>query len=194
MAKVMTVQEALDSMRGKRIVDEKTGKEKVQYNRFSKKNFNALMTAMANDEGFVFKVAKTKAGEISDLEDIMVTKKFRKWCKALVEKAGVDKAESEKVLSPDFVIDNVDGLYEFFTAALYSYMEAGNAFDMPLTEDCKASFKMIDIPETTTVKEAYSPQDRSYLGTYETRKKKHKQIHVSSSCPDFLKTRKRVDQ
>jgi hypothetical protein len=50
---VMTVEEALASMESK---EGKNGN--IVINRFNKKNFNTLMTAMANDPEFTTKVVK----------------------------------------------------------------------------------------------------------------------------------------
>ena len=47
MSKIMTVQEALESMKGK-----KNAKGEMVINRFNKKNFTKLMVAMANDVDF----------------------------------------------------------------------------------------------------------------------------------------------
>lgn len=189
MSKILTVQEALNSMSAK---EGKNGK--VTLNRFNKKNFGILMTALANDVDFTSKVAKVKAGELDTVEDVLVTKGFRKWCKNLVEKAGVDKAESERVMSADFQIDNMDGLYEFFASALYQYIEAGNQFDFLPTEDFKGSLYLKSVDEKTTVADVKSPQDGSYIGTFETTKKKHKELAVKSGCPAFLKNRKKVEK
>lgn len=182
--KVLTVQEAIESMSAK--VNEKG---KVVYNRFSKKNFNTLMVALLNDPEFTVKAAKVKGGELGELEDVMITKEFRKWCKMLVEKAGVDKSESERVLSSDFVIDNVDGLYEFFAGALYEYLSAGNKWDMIPTEDFKGSLFIKTVDEKTTVGEAKNVQTGESLGDFKTTKKKHRELGVKSGCPDYLKTR-----
>ncbi len=189
MAKIMTVEEALETMRAKA-----NAKGKVTVNRFNKKNFNTLMTALANDLEFKAKVAKVKKGELDSLEDVMVTKEFRKWCKKLVEKMGVDKTESEKVLTSEFQIPDMDGMYEFFATALYEYMNAGNQFEMLPKEDFKGLIYLKDVDEKTTVSDAFSPQDRSYLGTFETTKKKHKEVAAKSSCPSFLVNRKKVDK
>lgn len=183
MAKVMTVAEALESFKPS------DGK-----GRFSKKNFNNLMIALANDENFVFKTANVKGGELTGMDEIMVSKEFRKFCKRLVEKCGVDKEESEKIMTPDFTIENVDGLYEFFATALYLYMDNGSSFDMLPTDDFKASLNIISVDEETKVKDAYSPKDRTYLGKYKTTSKKHKKLVAKSPCPAFLKYREKVEQ
>lgn len=184
MAKVMSVQEALDSMKGK--VNE-SGKRTI--NRFNKKNFTTLMVAMANDMDFTAKVAKVSKGELASVEDVMVTKEFRKWCKKLVEKAGIDKAESERVLSPDFVIDNMDGLYEFFATAVYEYINAGNQFDLLPTEDFKGGIYLKDVEESEKIAEAFDPKDHHSLGKFKTTKKKHKVLGVKSGCHSYLKSR-----
>ena len=74
------------------------------YNRFNKKNFEKLMKAMLNDPGFTAEVAKVKNGQLDTIEKIEVSKDFRKFIKKIVEKFGVDKVESERVLSADFTI------------------------------------------------------------------------------------------
>lgn len=189
MAKILTVEEALASMNAKT-----NANGKVIINRFNKKNFNKLMLAMANDVNFKAEMAKVKKGELDSVEDIMVTKGFRQWCKKLVEKAGVDKNESERVLTDEFVIPDMDGLYEFFATALYQYIDAGNQFDFIPTKEFKGSLYIKNVDEKVTVADAHSPQDRSYLGTYETTKKKHKELGVKSGCPSFLQSRKKVNK
>lgn len=188
MAK-MTVAEALESMKAK---EGKNGKKVI--NRFNKKNFTLLMTAMANDPEFTEKVAKVKNGELDSVEDVMVTKGFREFCKKVVEKAGVDKSESARFLTSqiEFAPSDLNGLYEFFASALYQYMSAGNRFDLLSTPDFKASISIKDIEEKETVAEAFSPQDRSSLGTFKTTKKAHKELSVKTGCPTFLKSRKKV--
>ena len=189
MSKVMTVEEALASMEAK---EGKNGNTVV--NRFNKKNFNTLMTAMANDPEFTAKVVKVKNNEISDVEDVMVTKGFREFCKRIVEKAGMDKKESEIVLTSDFTFSNSDlnGIYEFFAEAVYTYMAAGNQFDFLPKEDFKGSISLKNVGEVTKTAEAFNPKDRSSLGTYQTTKKAHKELTVKSSCPVFLKNRVKV--
>ena len=183
MAKVLTVAEALDHIKGK--VNEKG---EMVNNRFSKKNFNTLVLALANDVDFNVDVAK-KVGDNCDLEEVMVTKEFRKWVKKLVEKFGVDSKDSERALTNDFVIDNVDGLYEFFSTAIYEYMQAGNRFDLPNREDFQGGFVLKTIPETSREYEAKNPKDQSVIGTFKATKKKHKVVVAKSSCPDYLSTK-----
>lgn len=185
--KILTVQEAIESMKAK----ENSKGQKV-INRFSKKNFNTLMVAMMNDTEFTANVAKTKGVELDSVEKVMVTKGFREWCKKLVEKAGVDKSESARVLTSDFQIDNVDGLYEFFTAAIQTYMDAGNKYDFLPTEEFKGSIFIKDVDEKETVAESKNVQTGESLGVFKTNKKKHKELAVKSGCPSFLKTRTRV--
>ena len=186
MAKILTVQEALDLVKAKT-----NAKGDKQINRFNKKNFNTLALAIANDTDFKIQVAK-KSGDTCELEDVMVTKEFRKWCKKFAEKLGVDSAESEKVLSNDFKIDTVDGLTDFMSAAIYEYMNAGNRFDFPNREDFQGGMYIKDIAESTTVRDAKNPKDGSYIGTFETHKKKHKVLAVKSSCPTYLSDKRKI--
>lgn len=189
MAKVMTVAEAIESMKATKT----NSKGELVVNRFNKRNFNTLMVALVNDVDFVTTVAKAKKGsEEVELEEIMVTKDFRKWCKKLVEKMGVDSSESERIMSPEFTIENMDGLYEFFCTALYMYMEAGNRFDLPCKEDFKGGMYLKDVAETTKISDAKNPGDGSLLGTFEVTKGKHKELKVKTGCPSYLAKRKKI--
>lgn len=188
----LTVEEVLAEMTAAR---KENGSFK--YNRFNLKNFQKLMKTMLNDPNFetkVAKVIKTADGEASEVteETVEVTKGFRKFCKKIIEKAGVDKAESERILTEDFQFDNVDGLYEFFATAMYLYIEKGNRFDLLPKKDFKGSIYLKEVNETTTVSKARSPQTGDFLGEYETKKKKHKVAAVKSSCPKYLVEKKKL--
>ena len=178
-----TVNEVLQTMTNE------TGK-----NRFNKKNFTTLMTALANDTDFITRVAKVRNSEIDVIEKITVSKGFREFCKKILEKAGLDKNESVIALSDSFEFTNSDfnGFYEFIETAIYEYMNSGNTFEFLPREDFKGSISIKDVPEKTTVAEAFSPKDRTSLGTYETTKKRHKELVAKSSCPVWLKDRKKV--
>ena len=186
MAKILTVEEALEKTRAK-----KNAKGKIVINRFNKSNFNTLMLAMANDVDFTTQVAKKVKDDV-ELEDVMVTKSFRKWCKRLLESAGMDKSESEKVLTKDFTIDNVDGLYEFFTTAVYLYLDAGNRFDFPNKKDFQGGIVLSDKEESEKIYEARNPKDGKSLGKVKTKKGKHKALTAKSTCPSYLTEKRKV--
>jgi hypothetical protein len=188
MAKYSSVSEAIADMSAKT-----NAKGKKVVNRFNKKNFNNLMIAMANEPDFQERVTKVKNGE-KTYEDIMVSKGFRKWCKHLLEKAGMDKKESEWVYTDDFKIDNIDGLLDFFSAALYEYLAAGNRFDLLSKDDFQASLEIRDIDEITKVKEARSPQTGESLGVFEIKKGKHRELKAKSPCPSYLSEKRKVNQ
>lgn len=162
------------------------------YNRFNKKNFEKLMKAMLNDPNFKTEVARAKNGELDSVEELEVSKEFRKFCKRIIEKAGVDKAESERILSEEFQFDNVSGLYEFFATALYLYIEKGNRFDFIPKKDFKGSIILKEVKKSSKTSAAHSPQTREYLGDFEVTKDAHKVLSVKSSCPGYLKSRKKV--
>lgn len=179
MAKVYSVDEALELI-----------KSEGKMNRFNKKKFESVMIALANDPKFKEEVAK-KVGDEVVVGEIIPSKSFRKWLKRIVEKAGVDEKESEKVLDPSFTITSVDGLYEFFTTAVYEYMAAGNRFDFPSHEDFQGSLYLKDVPESSTVYTARNPRTGESLGEFETHKKAHKVLAAKSSCPAWLASRKK---
>ena len=139
MKKVLTVDEVLAEISAKKKVA-KDGTEKWAYNRFNKRNYEALLRAMLNDP-------ELKA----------VTVKLKEFLRKILVKAGIDAADSNAILSKDFVIDNVSGLYEFFATSMYLYMNAGNRFDLIPTEDFRGSIFLEDVPESTKVADAKNP-------------------------------------
>lgn len=164
---------------------------KVVTNRFNKNTFNELLLTMANDIEFKEELAK-KAGDSFKVNEVLVTKDFRKWVKKLVESFGVDSKESQIILTEDYGIKSMDGLYDFFMAAVYEYMVAGNRFEFPTHEDFKASITIKEVDETVKNTDARNPNTGEYLGTYETKSKKHKVLSTKSKCPTWLSEKRRI--
>ncbi len=187
MAKKHIVRSVEDVLREITVTPNANGKTVLA--KFSKDKFNELMRAMLNDPNFTAKRAVVKSGELADIEEVSVSKGFRKFIKHALEQYGVDSAESEKVMTADFTVDSVDGLYEFFAEALYEYIDAGNKFDLLPKEDFKGSICLKDRAESTKVVDTYQPKTREHLGTYEVTKKAHKVLSVKSSCPKYLRKR-----
>lgn len=187
MAEILSVEDVLKEMSAT-----KKDNGKFNYNRFNKKNFEKLMKAMLNDPDFTTEVAHAKKGELDSVDEIKVTENFRKFCKKIIEKCGVDKSESGRILTQDFVFDSVEGLYEFFATAMYLYIEQGNRFDLLPKKDFKGSIALKDVAKSTKTTSAHSPQTREYLGDFETVKDAHKVLVVKSSCPSYLKSRRKV--
>ena len=186
MKEIKTVAAVLESIRPNPAVKDNG---KMNHNRFSKKAFNELLTAMVNDPEFTTDFAVSAKGELKSVEEIRVTEGFRKWLQKVVEIAGIDKAESAVVLSKDFVIPNMDGLYELFTTAMYEYMKNGSRFDMIPKKDFKASFAMNKKAPKTKTGTLLNPSTGEVLGTYSTDMAEHWEASVKSSCPNGMKKR-----
>ncbi len=186
MKEIKTVAAVLESIRPNPVVKDNG---KTNHNRFSKKAFNELLTAMVNDPDFTTDFAVSAKGELKSVEELRVTEGFRKWLQKVVEIAGIDKAESAVVLSKDFVIPNMDGLYELFTTAMYEYMKNGSRFDMIPKRDFKASFAMNKKAPKTKTGTLLNPSTGEVLGTYSTDMAEHWEASVKSSCPNWMKKR-----
>lgn len=184
--KSVTVEEAL-----KKCAAKTNDKGHVVLNRFDKKKFNTLMLAIANDPEFKVQVAKKTGGEVV-LGDIFPTKEFRKFLKKVVEKAGVDSKESELVLSDSFQIPSVEGMYDFMSAVIYEYLNAGNRFDFPNREGFTGSLMLKEIPETKKQYNSRNPRTNESIGLFESTKKKHKELKVKSSCPTYLSSKRKI--
>ena len=186
MKEIKTVAAVLESIRPNPAVKDNG---KMNHNRFSKKAFNELLTAMVNDPEFTTDFAVSAKGELKSVEEIRVTEGFRKWLQKVVEIAGIDKAESAVVLSKDFVIPNMDGLYELFTTAMYEYMKNGSRFDMIPKKDFKASFAMNKKAPKTKTGTLLNPSTGEVLGTYSIDMAEHWEASGKSSCPNWMKKR-----
>lgn len=189
MAKpVLSVQEVINEIKAS---ENAAGKRVL--NRFNKKKFEKLLRAMANDVDFKTQVAHVKKGELESVEEICVTEGFRKFCKHVVEKAGMDKAESPKVMEKDFTLDNMEGLYEFMATAIFLYIEAGNKFDLLPKEDFTGSLFIREQKPSKRTQKIYHPKTREELGTIEIEKDHHRTLGMKSTCPAYLKKRKKVN-
>lgn len=189
--KNMTVDEVIAEISAKKKVTNDCT-EKWVYNRFNKKNYQALLKAMINDPELKTVTVKLKDGGVETVDDVMVTKDFREFLRKILVKAGIDTNDSQAIMTSDFMIENVDGLYEFFATSVYLYMNAGNKFDFIPTHEFKGSIFLEDVAETTKVSEARNPKTKESLGTYETTKKAHKKLIAKSSCPSWLVSRRVV--
>jgi hypothetical protein len=178
--KILTVEEALS------VINKKEG-----YVRFNKQNFEMLTLALLNDNNFTSKVAKYRKGKLT-VEEIMPTKKFRQWCKKLLESTGMDSKDADIVMSDNFKIDNVEGLYEFFTSAIYEYIKTGNRFDFPNKEDFNGGIYLKKVKGSKKKCKEYNPKNRELLGTYLIEKEDYNKLCTKSTCPKYLKKRKKI--
>lgn len=181
MPKILSVEEALNEM--KAVPNEKG---ELVINRFNKRKFETLMLAMANDLELSTETVKIHDGE-PEVSEIAVTKGFRKFCRKLLESAGMDRSEAARIESGDFIIQSVEGLYDFFTDAMYRYMEVGNRFDLPSKKDFKGGMILVDVDE---VEKEYKAKDIK-TGKVTDKKinkktKKHKRLKAKSNAPSYL--------
>ena len=160
--------------------------KKKKQNRFNKNKFNEKMLSIMNDPSFVVNIARNRHDGVKTKE-INPTKEFRNWCKKLLEKCGMDKKEASAIMAKDFQFDTAAGLYDFFISVMYEYMNEGNRIDFIPREDFKGTLSLVDVPEKEVIRKHYNPQDRSFLGEFKEKKKKHKELRVKSSCPKYLK-------
>lgn len=193
MAKeIMTIKDALQAVRAKTKVDKNTGNEKFVYNRFNVERLNTIMRALINDPDFTFETVIISGG-IPSPKEIKPTEGLRKFLQNVLIKAGIDKEDSKSVLSSDFKIDDVNGLYEFMAVAMYLFMDNGNKFDMLPTKEFKATFALENVAKKEKTAEKKNPKDGKSLGMWKTTLEQHKKLKlVKSECPVWLKSRKKV--
>lgn len=161
--------------------------------RFSKKAFSKLLTAMANDPDFTAEVANIKKGEFLGYEEIAIGSEFRDWVKKVVEKAGLDSADSAVVTGADFKIPNMDWMYDFFAEAMWMYLEAGCRFDLHKKEDFKGSLSISNVAAVKERKEVRKPGTKESLGLFDVDQKPYRKLVASSGCPSYLRKRIKVE-
>lgn len=162
-----------------------------KHSRFNKQKFNWLMRAILNDPDFVETSVKYYHQNLQPV-DLSVSKDFRKFIKKVLEKLGVDSSEAKRILEPEFKFDNVNGLYEFFAAAVYEYMEVGNKFDLIPKEDFRATIYMDTEKKKKKKYKARDPISGVYLGEVEVETEEHKRLKVSSPAPKWMTKRKKI--
>lgn len=182
----------MDSTKVKDVLAE-VSKEK-EVGRFSKKAFSKLLTAMANDPDFKAEVAIIKKGEFLGYEEIAIGAEFREWVKKVVEKAGLDSADSAVVAGADFKIPNMDWMYDFFAEAMWTYMESGCRFDLHKKENFKGSLSISDVKAVHERKEVRKPGTNESMGLFDVDQKSYKKLVASSGCPSYLRKRIKVEE
>lgn len=175
----MTVKEILTEIAG----------DPEKPSRFSKKSFNKLLKAMANDFEFEELVAQVENGEYTGDSSYNPAKELRKWCRKVVEKAGIDKNESALVESADFVIDDVSGLHEYFAAALYEFMASGNKYSIIPKKDLNATMSFRKEPKKTKEIKARNPHTGEVMDPYNQETDEHRVLKASNKVPKYLKHR-----
>ena len=175
---ILSVQDALKAVRAKTKVDKK-GEEVWVYNRFNVDRFNTVMRALINDPDFTF-TSTTLVSDNAVDKEIKPTEKMREFIYKILVNAGVDKSDAKSVMKSDFKIDNVDGLYEFFTVGMQLFMNEGNKFDLIPTKDMKATLALKSVAATEVTKEVKNPKDGSIIGTFKTSTKAHKILKAVS--------------
>lgn len=162
--------------------------------RFSKKAFGQLLTAMAGDPDFTAEVAIIKKGEFTGYEEIAIGEEFRKWVRKVVEKAGLDSADSELVMKSDFNLGDISWMYDFFAEAMWLYMSNGGKFELHKKENFDGgSLKVVDVEKSQKRKDVKRPGSSEVLGTFDITEEGYKKLVSSSGCPKYLRSRIRVE-
>lgn len=150
---------------------------------FSRSDFDTLAKAYLNAPDHTVEVVSQKAGELVKKEVAPVAQ-FRGMIRRILLDFGVDKQESERILSDSYEIRNVDGLYEVISDLVYQYAAAGKKFDFLTLEDFSGSLIIEEIGETISEHRAPGTDEK-----FKVKKKAHKQLKGKSKTPSWLKER-----
>ena len=133
----MKVNEFLDSIRP----------DGNSISRFNKSQFIDFLSVVANDDEFIPKYARTKGDSYAEY-DVNVSKEFRKTIRKILIKLGLDKTDTKVIMDYDFTFDDLSGLYELFTTAMYEYMANGkHKFEIPSRKDFNGYLYILDVEE-----------------------------------------------
>jgi hypothetical protein len=150
---------------------------------FSREAFNELTTAFLNDVNNTTVVAKTKNGELIE-EEINVPLDFRKMIFKILVDFGVDKQESERILTNDYQFKDLSALYEVASEIIMNYAGTGKKFNFITKPDLQCSLIIDDYEEEVKMTKKPGADDSE---AREVLYKKHRKAKVTSTCPDWLK-------
>lgn len=153
---------------------------------FNKKQFSEFMSVLLNDETYITKIARGCSDGYKEKE-INPSKEFRKFIRKILTKLSMDKNDSKVILDYDFTIDDCDGLYEFFTTAMYEFMnKGGHRFELPTKKDFKGYLYLNNIEAYSKEYTAKNPQNGEIIGTFKADIDDHKILKSKSTCPRWL--------
>ena len=160
----------------------KEGNEVSKALTFSRTDFEKLAKAYVNTPEYITEHVALKEGELVKTE-ITPVKEFRGMIKLILEDFGVDKQESERIMTDAYQLRNVKGLYHFVSELLYSYMQAGKKFDFITKEDFMGSIFTQDCEEG--IKEYNNPKTGEKVNV---KREKHSVLKVKAKCPAWRKS------
>lgn len=150
---------------------------------FSRADFDKLAKAYMNEVGYKANVHGKEEGDAS----VETVKSLRGMIKKILKDFGVDEQEAAIIMTEEYQIKNVDGIYEMCSELVYNYVDAGKKFAFIPKDDFEGSLTL-DIVEASTTTTKGVGEDAA---TFKVEKQKHKKIKVKSSCPKWLKTSKK---
>lgn len=181
-----TLDDVLEEIRAER---KENGK--IAYKQFTRKNFEKVCRAIANDPNFETDMAVwiKDQGTVS-IDKLKVSYPFRLWLKKVLEQFGIDKNESKLVLDDDYEVPSMDWCYDFFATVLWEFIASGNKFQMIPKEDFKGKLYLKENDSGKKVRKSKNPRTGEYLGEFEITNDKHRSLAVESPCPEYLKSRR----
>ena len=154
--------------------------------RFNRSQFIDFLSVLANDGDFEAKYARTKGDSYKEC-DVNVSKEFRKTIRKILIKLGLDKTDTSVIMDYDFTFDDLSGLYDLFTTAMYEYMANGkHKFEIPSRKDFSGYLYILDVEANEKEYSAVNPATGEELGKYVSRKQDHKILKSKSQCPKWL--------
>lgn len=146
---------------------------------FSRTDFDRLAKAYVNETGYTAKVYG-KDG-VAEVETV---KALRGMIKRILKDFGVDEQEAAKIMTDEYQIRNVDGIYELCSELVYNYLDAGKKFSFLAKEDFEGSLVLESVEESESITKGVGEGAPEFL----VKKKAHKKIKAKSGCPKWLKT------
>ena len=153
---------------------------------YSEKGFKDLSKALVNDRDYKVKTYTNgkEDGEIS-IHD--------KWVDSLTKtykKAGCpQESELGKLDSAELVID---GISETIPFIILEWIEQGKKFDLPETDQLKASIYLAPVEGKTKVVPARNPKTQEELGNVEVTTRDSLKLVSKSPVPNHLKSKKKL--
>lgn len=171
----------------------KQERENLKSKVFSMDTFTELLATYINDPEYMALNIKNQNGVATEIESYPV-KKFRKVIKNVLEDFGVDKKDSEAIMSEyKFKKKDVREMYDFISELIYLYMNTGKKLNLFKKADVKASIEFVDVDEFEKEYPIYKKNEKTgkseKVGVSHIKAEKHKKVKADSSTPDWKKSK-----
>lgn len=162
------------------------GKKPKPVHSHSRSDFESIAKAIINEPQFkIERAVANKEGGGYTVEEVYPVQGFRKMLQSVLRDFGVDKQESERVLTDAYEVRTTEGMYEFIESVIYTYLDAGRKFSFMSRPDFQGSISLVSVEsgEKKTFRDVQTGE------SFNVERKAYKTLERKSPVHPWLSTR-----